>query len=212
MTPDPLACLSTWRQRAEFLLVVVAIHGFDSLVSDILSKSGVLTEKASSIAASLEYAGDWVLAFLALICLIAIVRSIRHMIVPMVAVYLSFAVVHYIVNVAGVLLTAELHHGEPLTQLWDVVVVYFMGVFIFTAWYWFLDKITPGGVFLLPAVSGEKCTRTMIDYLFISFNVSSTFGPTTETPTTSAAKVLMMFQVCSSLLVLMVLLARAING
>jgi len=212
MAPDPLEYLSTWRQRGELLLVMAAIHGFDSLVSDILTGSGMLTDWGTAVAATFEYVGGYALVLLGVACFVAVVSSFKRIVVPLVAIYLSFAFVHLIVNVAGILVTAELHRGQPLTQLWDVVAVYFMGVFLFTVWYWFLDRITPGGAFLFPDKPDGDTTRTMIDYLFISFNASATFGPTTETPTTPGVKVLMMLHVCSSLLILMVLLARAING
>lgn len=115
-------------------------------------------------------------------------------------------------NVGAILLTAEMKESQSLLQLEDVVVVYFMGVFVFTAGYWFLGKIKPGGAFLFPSRSNEETSPNLVDYLFLSFNTSSTFGPTTETPTNPPAKLLMMLQVCLSLVVLMVLLARALSG
>jgi hypothetical protein len=204
--------LSTWVQRFEFLIAMIAIHVLDYLVSDNLTRSKVLSEWGNEIVATFEQAGGIVLILLAVASLVAIVKPFKELIVPIVAVYLSCAVVHFVVNVGAVLLTAESKQGQSLIQLWDVVIVYFMGVFVFTAWYWFLDRITPGGTFLFPSRPGEKPSRTLIDYLFLSFNTSATFGPTTETPTTRLAKVLMMLQVCLSLVVLMVLLTRALSG
>lgn len=212
MTVGPLEYLSTWRQRAELLLVMVAIYVFDTLVSDILMGSGVLPDWGIRVVGAFERGGGWAMIVLAAACFVIAGGGFRNVIIPLIAVYLSCAFIHLVVNIAGIFLTAEMHRGQPLTELWDVAVVYFMGVFIFTVWYWFLDKITPGGAFVFPHELRGKSNRTMIDYLFISFNASSTFGPTTETPTTCGAKVLMMLQVCSSLLILMVLLSRAIGG
>ncbi|HAA02325.1 MAG TPA: hypothetical protein DCE18_03010 [Syntrophobacteraceae bacterium] len=212
MTLDTPKFLSSWWQRGEFLLAMIIIHVLDHLVSDNLTKSGVLNEWGNELVAAFEHVGGIALALLAVACLVAIIKPFQRVIVPLMAVYLSFAVVHLVVNVVAVLLTAEIRRGQALINLWDVVVVYSMGVFIFAAWYWFLDKITPGGAFLFPLKPGEESARTLLDYLFLSFNTSSTFGPTTEPPTTRPAKVLMMMQVCSSLVVLMVLLARAISG
>ncbi len=213
---NPIACkalsfLSTWWQRGEFLIAMIMIHALDYLVSDNLAGSGVLSAWGNQLVTTFENLGGIVLVVLAVACLIAIVKPFERLIIPVVAVYLSLAVVHLVVNVGAVLLTAEMKQGQPLLQLWDVVVVYFMGVFVFTAWYWFLDRITPGGAFLFPAFPDENAP-TLVDYLFLSFNTSATFGPTTETPTTPAAKLLMMLQVCLSLVVLMVLLARALSG
>jgi hypothetical protein len=212
MTINALNFLSSWWQRGEFLLAMIAIHLLDHLVSDNLTKSGVLNEWGNEVVATFEHVGGMVLALLALVCLIAIIRPFQRVVVPLVATYLCFAVVHLMVNVAAVLLTVEVKRGQALIHLWDVVVVYFMGVFIFTAWYWFLDRVTPGGAFLFPFKPGDKSPRTLVDYLFLSFNTSSTFGPTTEPPISRVAKVLMMVQVCSSLVVLMVLLTRALSG
>lgn len=204
--------LSTWWQRGEFLIAMIMIHTLDHLVSDNLTKSGVLSAWGNEIVATFENLGGMVLMVLAVACLIAIIKPFQRFIIPIVALYLSLAVVHLIVNVGAVLLTAETKQGQSLLQLWDVVVVYFMGVFVFMAWYWFLDRVTPGGAFLFPSRPGEDVSPTLVDYLFLSFNTSATFGPTTETPTTPAAKLLMMLQVCLSLVVLMVLLARALSG
>jgi hypothetical protein len=212
VTLSALNFLSNWWQRGEFLMAMLAIHALDHLVSDNLTKSKVLSDWGNEIVGTFESLGGIVLIVLAVACLVAIIKPFQRLIVPIVAFYLSLAVVHLVVNVGAVLLTAQVKQGQTLLQLWDVVVVYFMGVFVFTAWYWFLDKITPGGAFLFPSRPDENPSRTLIDYLFISFNTSSTFGPTTETPATRVAKLLMMLQVCLSLVVLTVLLARAISA
>jgi hypothetical protein len=204
--------LSTWWQRGEFLIVMLMIHTMDHLVSNNLTQSGVLSAWGNEIVATFENLGGIALMILALACLIAIIKPFQRVIIPIVAFYLSLAVVHLVVNVGAVLLTAEMKQGQTLLQLWDVVVVYFMGVFVFTGWYWFLDKVTPGGAFLFPSRPGENPSPTLVDYLFLSFNTSATFGPTTETPTSSITKLLMMLQVCLSLVVLMVILARALSG
>jgi hypothetical protein len=204
--------LTGWWQRGEFLIAMFVIHALDHLVSDNLTKSGVLSAWGNEIVATFENLGGIVLIVLALASLVAIVKPFKKVIIPIVTLYLSLAVVHLVVNVGAVLLTADMKQGQSLLQLWDVVVVFFMGVFVFTAWYWFLDKITPDGAFMFPCRPGENPSRTLVDYLFLSFNTSATFGPTTEPPTSQVAKVLMMLQVCLSLVVLMVLLARAISA
>ena len=148
--------LSTWWQRREFLIVMLLIHTLDHLVSNNLTQSGVLSARGNEIVATFENLGGIVLMILALACLIAIIKPFQRLIIPIVAFYLSLAVVHLVVNVGAVLLTAEMKQGQSLLQLWDVVVVYFMGVFVFTGWYWFLDKVSPGGAFLFPSRPGEN--------------------------------------------------------
>ncbi|MFZ2445149.1 MAG: hypothetical protein WAW37_02210 [Syntrophobacteraceae bacterium] len=205
--------LTTWWQRGEFLSAMIVIHLLDHMVSDNLTKSNMLTPWGNEIVATFELAGGFLLMVLAVASFIAIVRPFDKLIIPLVSVYLASAVAHLAVNVGAILITAQVKRGETLIQLWDVVDVYFMGVFIFTVWYWFLDRITPGGAFIFSAQpDSQPVRRTLVDYLFLSFSTSATFGPTTEPPTTRVAKVLMMIQVCSSLVVLMVLLARALSG
>ena len=49
-----------------------------------------------------------------------------------------------------------------------------------------------------------------IDYLFLSFNTQTTFGPTVEAIRTRPVKILIMLQTSLSLIVLVVLVARII--
>lgn len=211
MAEAPKQLNSTWRQRGEFLILMTAIHLLDNLVSDNLTKTGALSDWGIRMVAAFEYVGGIALLMLGIACFLTLVKQVKRLIVPMVTVYLSFAFVHLIVNVAAILLTADMRRGQSLLHLWDVATVYFMSVALFTAWYWFLDSITPDGAFAFPPKPDGRASRTLIDYLFLSFNTSATFGPTTETPTSHGAKLLMMLQVCISLLVLMVLLARALT-
>ena len=201
--------LPTVWQRIELFVVVVFIHLFDHMVSENLTGSGVLSPEASGVISTFESVGGILLFLLGVVAIAALLKSSRRMTAFVVAVYLSFALLHLLVNMSAILLTADQRRGQPLVQLWDVILVYFMGVLVFTAWYWFLDRTIPGGAFMFPS---KHCKRTIIDYLFISFNTSATYGPTTEVPTSQVAKILMMLQVCSSLLVLTVLLTRAISG
>jgi len=52
----------------------------------------------------------------------------------------------------------------------------------------------------------------LIDYLFISLNVNSTYGPTSEVSISRSAKLFMALQVLLVILMLTVLIARAVSA
>jgi len=101
-------------------------------------------------------------------------------------------------------------------------------IVVFALWYWRLDAGGPHqrdsraahteGAFLFPQMleyakpaDERNWSPTFIDYLFIAFNTSTAFSPT-DTPVLSRwAKVLTMVQALISLLVVVLLAARAVN-
>ena len=104
-------------------------------------------------------------------------------------------------------------------------------ILVFASWYWRLDAggphqrdLTPGhtdGAFLFPQMTmhprakiaaGEKdWSPNFVDYLFLAFNTNTAFSPT-DTPALSRwAKILMMTQSMISLLIIVLLAARAVN-
>ena len=86
-------------------------------------------------------------------------------------------------------------------------------VIVFMFIYIFLDVATPGGAFVWPSRNGEPPpVPHLIDYLFISLNVNSTFGPTSEDVISRPAKVFMALQVLLAILMLTVLIARAASA
>jgi hypothetical protein len=108
--------------------------------------------------------------------------------------------------------------GEPkqdslLWGLWVLGGAYLLLVAVFTGWYWLYDHVTPGGAFVFPEDSlGRDGVPNLVDYLFISFNTNSTFGPTTEVVRSRQVKVLMMLQTLMSLLILLVFVGRMVNA
>jgi hypothetical protein len=108
--------------------------------------------------------------------------------------------------------------------LGDVILVWLMNVTLFGIWYWLLDGGGPAGrdrgtsppdfVFAQhstghPGWSGWR--PGLVDYLFLSFNASTTFGPTDTVVLSRRAKVLMMLQVVVSMASFAVLAARAVS-
>lgn len=85
-------------------------------------------------------------------------------------------------------------------------------VLTFAACYWILDRATPGGAFVIPGRHGPLARPALFDYIYLSFDTSTTFGPTLEVPVCRWAKALMMLQVGLSIVILTVLLSRAVNA
>lgn len=65
--------------------------------------------------------------------------------------------------------------------------------------------------YVQPSLVGWVQFPGFVDYLFVSFCMSSTLGPGDAVPLARSLKLLMMLQVSLSLLVLVVLAARAIG-
>lgn len=127
--------------------------------------------------------------------------------------YLAFSVLQVIANVLGMVFTAHHANGTGLSSLWDVMAVYMQSVLVFMFIYVFLDVSTPGGAFVWPSRDGEEPpTPQLIDYLFISLNVNSTYGPTSEALISRPAKLVMALQVLLAILMLTVLIARAVSA
>ncbi|MCE1248017.1 MAG: hypothetical protein LWY06_15355 [Firmicutes bacterium] len=125
--------------------------------------------------------------------------------------YTILMTLQLVVNVVILVTGAHTQIGKPLYYLWDVALVYLMNIFVFTAWYWIADTSNERG-FIFPTVNGagkEHKELHFIDYLFIAFNVSATFGPANEIVLSVWTKVLMMCQTGISMIIVVVLAARA---
>jgi hypothetical protein len=127
--------------------------------------------------------------------------------------YLVISMMQVVANVLSMVATASALKGGGLTGLWDVAGVYMQSVIVFMFIYIFLDVATPSGAFVWPAREGETPpTPHIIDYLFISLNVNSTYGPTSETVMSRPAKLFMALQVLLAIMMLTVLIARAVSA
>lgn len=123
------------------------------------------------------------------------------------------------------------HKESPVQLLFSGALLWLTNVIVFALWYWRIDG---GGAtkraelkefgscsFLFPQMQIPKdergqfeCMRWrphFVDYLFIAFTQSSTFGPTDAPLLARWAKVLAMTQVVISLLIVVVLISRAVG-
>ena len=62
-----------------------------------------------------------------------------------------------------------------------------------------------------PELAAKNWRPTFIDYLYVSFTNSTAFSPTDTMPLTRWTKILMIVQSASSLLLLVMVAARAVN-
>lgn len=115
-------------------------------------------------------------------------------------------------------------HGRPL--IFSGVALWVTNVLLFGLWYWELDR---GGPierargdravpdFLFPQMAdAARFTRAnwvpgLIDYLYVSFTNATAFSPTDVMPLTATAKSLMTAQSVVSLLIVVLVVARAVN-
>jgi hypothetical protein len=123
------------------------------------------------------------------------------------------------------------HRETPLQLLRSGGLLWLTNVIVFALWYWRLDGGGPvlrdsrrkfgSTSFLFPQMQiphDERaqfaCARwqpCFVDYLFVAFTQSSTFGPTDAPLLARWAKVLAMCQVLISLIIVVLLISRAVG-
>ena len=138
---------------------------------------------------------------------------------------LAFTVTALVVNVIGLVASLFDKQDKPGFLLLSAALVYLENVAAFTGWYWRFDhrfrhcpadgeRAHPGLVFphdsaSFPSLKGWQ--PGIVDYLFLSFNTASTFGPTLPVPLRAPVQLGMMLQVLIAMAVLVMLAARAIG-
>ena len=203
----PLGKREHWRLAA----LMVCVQLLDFAVTDKLCSSGELNEAGVAVVQTFHYGSNFLLLLLLSIIVLAVLRPRSRIILPGLTAYLGFALLHLVVNV-GALLFSATAKASGLASLWDVGAIGAMSVLTFAACYWILDRATPGGAFLIPGRDGRLPHPKLFDYVYLSFDTSTTFGPTLEVPVCRRAKALMMLQVALSIVILTVLLSRAVNA
>jgi hypothetical protein len=132
-----------------------------------------------------------------------------------------------------VLLVANLpaKKESPFSLLRSGAELWLTNVLVFALWYWRLDGGGPTAraqrrafgsrSFVFPQMQIEKQERTrfecegwrpgFVDYLFVAFTQSSTFGPTDAPLLARWAKLTAMTQIAISLTIVVVLISRAVG-
>ena len=127
--------------------------------------------------------------------------------------------------------TLPAHRSSPLQLLRAGGLLWLTNVIVFALWYWRLDGGGPtvrhkekkfgSTSFLFPQMQIPQderaqfaCARwrpRFVDYLFVAFTQSSTFGPTDSPLLARWAKVLAMIQILISLVIVILLISRAVG-
>lgn len=123
------------------------------------------------------------------------------------------------------------HKEDPVTLLCSGAELWITNVLVFAVWYWRLDGGGPtvrqergefgSRSFLFPQMQVPRDERAdfacdfwrprFVDYLFVAFTQSSTFGPTDAPLLRRWAKVLAMLQISISLSIVILLISRAVG-
>ncbi len=131
---------------------------------------------------------------------------------------------------AAVRLIAGIIRTEPFSNNADILLVsgaaiWLSNVIAFGLWYWDLDRggaaarargTGPAPAFVFPEMAhpqyaGEDWQPRFIDYLHLSFATATAFSPTDVSAIRPWAKLMMMTQAAISLVVAILVIARAVN-
>jgi len=177
----------------------------------------------------------WLLPALIAVLLIPTVvthRMGRHSLNHALGILINSIITLALIGSVALLVRALPAHREaPLSLLLSGAELWLTNVLVFALWYWRLDGGGPNvrdqhrefgsRSFVFPQMQIEKIERGrfgverwrpgFVDYLFIAFTQSSTFGPTDAPLLARWAKVLAMCQLFLSLSIVVLLISRAVG-
>jgi hypothetical protein len=127
--------------------------------------------------------------------------------------------------IADILTSNAIFANNPIGLLAAGGVIWISNVIAFGLWYWDLDRggaaaraRGPGSApaFVFPEMTNAQYVRpgwypTFLDYLHLSFTTATAFSPTDVSAIRSWSKLLMMAQEAISLVVALLVVARAVN-
>src|SRR6266576_3750798 len=159
-------------------------------------------------------------------------RTGRHSLNHALGILINAIITIALIGSVVLLVTAlPSHRDEPLRLLASGAALWFTNVLVFALWYWRLDGGGPtvrdkrrefgSRSFVFPQMQIEKVERGrfsverwrpgFVDYLFIAFTQSSTFGPTDAPLLARWAKLLATVQIFVSLSIVILLISRAVG-
>jgi hypothetical protein len=155
-------------------------------------------------------------------------HSLNHVLGIVICAIITFGL---IASVVLLVTTIPGRKDPPLALLSSGGALWLTNVLVFALWYWRLDGGGPtkretahefgSRSFVFPQMQIEKMERRtfgverwrpgFVDYLFVAFTTSSTFGPTDAPILTHWAKLLAMMQILISLTIMVLLISRAVG-
>lgn len=214
----------SWQQGGLVLVALAVERICDSLLSSNLSlwRTGIPGAQTGGDTSRQNYL---VLAIWLLVILAAILAGPvwqRRLILA----YTVLATLDLILAIFLLVATITYRPGQSAGSdlLGDSVLVWSINIVIFAIWYWMIDGGGPNARstdsskldFLFSQETSDvegwgHWRPTFIDYLYMAFSTGITFAPTDLVVYSHRGKILVMLQASSSLVILVVLAARAIN-
>jgi hypothetical protein len=218
-----------WRKRSGWpvLLALLAITVLDDARDEFLTiyyAYDFLPDDAPGVVHFLYSHGEHLLLALAFVLwLLGRQRAFRvcqMVLLGLVTFFLAMDVTFLIIT-----LPTRANETGAFALLWDAFLVWTANVLIFAAWYWTVDRWSPGALtsdlsaprdLWFPEqdraiLGGEHWRPGFIDYLFLAFNTSTAFSVTHTQFVSPRTKGLMMLQAITSLIIVVMLAARVVN-
>jgi uncharacterized membrane protein len=176
----------------------------------------------------------WVFVGLCLLLIFALVlvnpQQIEDRHIPLRAVMLAVVAALSVSNaISGGQLVADLVNGEGISDAATLLrtggAIWLTNVIVFSLWYWLFDRgglyarmlyDDPYPAFMFPQMDKTELAPPQwrpqyIDYLYLSFTNAMAFSPTDTMPLKHWAKLTMLVQSLVSLMIAILVVARAVN-
>jgi hypothetical protein len=201
---------SVARAGRGLLILIVVIEALALIVSQQLGVSRYLDKELRDTVHAAELLLVASFAILPIAAFAVWRTGRRRLAVALIRVYVIVIVLEIIEDVFLLVIATQAQAPHSLWYLADLASVLALNIAVFTIAYMILDATTSEEVFVFPAPSGKHAERGLVDYLFLAFNTSMTFGPTIETPVDRRPKLVMMLQTVLSVTILVVLASRIV--
>lgn len=220
-----MAFCSIRRYGLAFILTLVICQVLDYATSDTLSFIDINLPDQMGIFVHFEDVIALLVTVALILCLIMYFFSTQENVYRAVLITTLLSLLVLILNAADLLRSLFDQQVNAVYLLLDASIVYVTTILLFSVFYWVLDHESQEArcsnrpytsVLVFPQNETdypgyEDWKPGFIDYLYLSFNTSSTFGPTETLVLSPKAKCTMISQVALSLIVLIVLAARAVG-